>query len=187
MAACTAALPTTLLTNGMLLHGRRLEALRRMDRRLIVQISLDSATPDLHDRHRGAGSWAKAVAGIRTARAEGFRVKVAATLPVQRAGEFDDFRSFLESLGVPREDRLIRMMAKRGFADEGLDLTTQSLVPEVTVTADGIYWHPVAATDEDMLVTRDLFPLQAAIGEVRRRYLRQRADAAAAAQWFPCA
>ena len=44
--ACTSVLPTTLLTNGMLLHGRRLERLRRMDReRLALQISLDSANP----------------------------------------------------------------------------------------------------------------------------------------------
>jgi MoaA/NifB/PqqE/SkfB family radical SAM enzyme len=53
VAACTEILPTTLLTNGMLFRGARLERLRRMDRdRLAVQISLDSATPELHDRHR---------------------------------------------------------------------------------------------------------------------------------------
>ena len=187
VAACTAALPTTLLTNGMLLRGHRFEALQRMDRRLTLQISLDSATPGLHDHHRGAGSWAKAVAGIQAARAEGFRVKVAATLPAQRAGELDDFRAFLESLGVPREDHLVRALAKRGYADEGVDLTITSLVPEVTVTADGIFWHPVAATDDDMLISRDVFPLSAAIGEVRRRYTDQRAEADAATQWFPCA
>ncbi|HEY6424923.1 MAG TPA: radical SAM protein, partial [Pseudonocardiaceae bacterium] len=82
VAACTAALPTTLLTNGMLWHGRRLARLQRMDRnRLVLQVSLDSATPELHDRHRGAGSWARAVAGIRIAQSAGFRVRVAATLP----------------------------------------------------------------------------------------------------------
>ena len=158
-----------------------------MDRQLTLQISLDSATPALHDEHRGTGSWAKAVAGIRTARAEGFRVKVAATLPAQRVGELDDFRAFLRSLGIPREDHVIRALAKRGFADGGVDLTVDALVPEVTVTADGIYWHPVAATDDDMLISPDVFPLQAAIGEVRRRYVAQRAEADAAAQWFPCA
>lgn len=50
----TAALPTTVLTNAMQWQGerrRRLEALPRDG--LTFQISLDSATPELHDRHRG--------------------------------------------------------------------------------------------------------------------------------------
>jgi hypothetical protein len=48
--------------------------LQRMDRdRLALQISLDSATPELHDQHRGNRSWERAVAGIRIAHAEGFR------------------------------------------------------------------------------------------------------------------
>jgi hypothetical protein len=69
-AAVNAAIAHTsaLLTNAMLLRGRRLDMLRQMDRdRLVLQISLDSPTPDLHDRHRGARSWERAVAGIRTA------------------------------------------------------------------------------------------------------------------------
>jgi hypothetical protein len=46
VAVCTAALPTTLLTNGMLFRGSRRHRLQRMDRgRLTLQISLDSATP----------------------------------------------------------------------------------------------------------------------------------------------
>ena len=74
VATCTAALPTTLLTNAMLFRGRRLQMLRRMDRdRVVLQISLDSPTPHRHDQHRGARSWERAVAGIRTAQAEGFR------------------------------------------------------------------------------------------------------------------
>src|SRR5262249_50752554 len=46
LAACAAAAPTTALTNGMLLTGRRLETLRSLPReRLTLQISLDSPTP----------------------------------------------------------------------------------------------------------------------------------------------
>jgi hypothetical protein len=29
----------------------------------------------------------------------------------------------------------------------------------VTITAEGVYWHPVGAEDADLLVTRDIFPL----------------------------
>jgi pyruvate-formate lyase-activating enzyme len=188
VAACTAVLPTTLLTNGMLFRGRRLDSLRRMDRtRLAVQISLDSATPDLHDQHRGRGTWDRAVAGIRIAHAEGFRVRVAATLPPEQTSELDPFHTFLDSLGITREDQVIRALAHRGVAEHGLELTIESLIPEVTITADGVYWHPVGADHPDQLVTHDLFPLQAAITEIRRRFIEHRARATAAAQWFPCA
>ncbi len=188
VAACTAALPTTLLTNAMLLRGRRLEMLRTMDReRLVLQVSLDSPTPELHDRHRGARSWERAVAGIRTAQAEGFRVRVAATLEPERFAELEPFRAYLDTLHIARDDQVIRALAHRGVAETGLELTVESLIPEVTVTADGIYWHPVSADHDDQLVTRELFPLRNAIDEVRRRFVELRARADAAAQWFPCA
>ncbi len=188
VAACTAALPTILLTNAMLFRGRRLEMLQRMDRdRLVLQISLDSATPELHDRHRGPRSWERAVAGIRTAQAEGFRVRVAATLEPERFSELEPFRTFLDDLGIARDDQVIRALAHRGVADAGLELTVESLIPEITVTADGVYWHPVSADHDDQLVTRELFPLADAIDEVKRRFVAHRSKADAAAQWFPCA
>jgi MoaA/NifB/PqqE/SkfB family radical SAM enzyme len=56
LAACGAAAPTTVLTNGMLFAGRRLQTLRSLPRdRVTLQISLDSPTPERHDRHRGKG------------------------------------------------------------------------------------------------------------------------------------
>jgi len=185
---CTDALPTTLLTNGMLFKGRRLESLRRMNRdRLALQISLDSVTPDLHDRHRGRGSWDRALAGVRIAIAEGFRVRIAATLMPEHVETLAQFHDFLDTLGIASEDHLIRPLAHQGVADHGIVLTVESLIPEVTVTADGIYWHPVSAVDDDHLVTRDIFPLASAISQVRSTFRQQRAHAAAAAQWFPCA
>src|SRR5216684_7518366 len=54
LLSCAAAAPTTVLTNGMLFAGRRIESLRALPRaRIVLQISLDSATPELHDLHRG--------------------------------------------------------------------------------------------------------------------------------------
>ncbi len=127
------------------------------------------------------------MAGIRLARAEGFRVRVAATLAPEQTHELKPFHVFLDSLGIAREDQVIRALAHRGVAERGLELTVESLIPEVTVTAEGVYWHPVSADHDDQLVSRDIFPLDAAITEVRRRFTEHRARATAAAQWFPCA
>src|SRR5512147_2189521 len=81
LLSCAAAAPTTVLTNGMLFAGRRIESLRALPRdRIVLQISLDSPTPDRHDRHRGKGSWARTRQGIELARALGFRVRLAATV-----------------------------------------------------------------------------------------------------------
>jgi organic radical activating enzyme len=192
VAASTAHLPTTMLTNGMLWRGRRLEMLKGMPRdRLTLQISLDSATPENHDQHRGKGSWQRALDGIRLALGEGFRVRVAATVAASdasaEAAEMAAFHSLLDGLGIARSDQLVRPIAKRGFADDGLALTMETLIPEVTVTADGVYWHPVAADHDDQLVSRQLFPLADAIDEVRHRFTRYRQTAAAAAEGFPCA
>ncbi len=187
--ACTDRLPTTLLTNGMLFRGDRLRILRAMPReRLTLQISLDSHTPHEHDRQRGTGTWQRAVDGIRTARAEGFRVRVAATVTADRApDEHARLRELLDAMGIHRADQLIRPVAHRGSADTGVDLTVETLVPEVTVTADGVYWHPVAVDHPDQLVTTEVFPLAAALDEVRRRFLRYRLEQAATAERFVCA
>jgi len=188
VAACTATLPTTLLTNGMLFRGRRHELLRRLPRdRLRLQISLDSATPDRHDLHRGAGSWARALAGIRIALDEGFTVRVAATLVRADAAEEAELRGFLDALGIARDDQILRPVAKRGLATDGVLVPVESVVPEVTVTADGVYWHPIGADDADQLVTRELFPLRSAVARVLELFGTYRAGTDAAARAFPCA
>jgi pyruvate-formate lyase-activating enzyme len=188
--SCVDELPTTLLTNGMLFRGSRLAMLRRMPRDgFALQISLDSATPERHDRHRGRGSWQKARDGIGVALAEGFRVRVAATVAPEEASVAEEaaFHELLDSLGVPREDQLVRPVAKRGFADDGVAVTVETLLPEVTVTADGVYWHPVGADHLDQLVTEQLFPLTEAIAEIERRFTSYRREALAATHRFPCA
>jgi organic radical activating enzyme len=188
VAACVEAVPTTLLTNGMLFQrGRRLEILRQMPRqRFALQISLDSPTPEIHDRHRGRGSWQKAVDSIRLARAQGFRVRTATTLTDENSSE-TAMRAFLDQLGIPHNDQIIRPLARRGLARRGVVLTAQALIPEVTVTAEGVYWHPVAADDEDMLVTSEPFPLADAIEKVRTLFLDQQQKAEALAEAFTCA
>jgi pyruvate-formate lyase-activating enzyme len=185
--ACAASLPTTLLTNGMLFHGRRLERLREMNRAVSLQISLDSATAERHDSHRGRGSWVRAVAGVRTAIEEGFRVRVAATLVTPDVAEEQQLRELLDGLGIAVEDQVLRPLAKRGEATGGLVLSQATLQPEVTVTADGVYWHPVGADDDDQLVTVEVFPLADAIAAVRDRFVGYRRQADDVARAFVCA
>ena len=184
--ACAEAAPVTLLTNGMLFGGRRRSELRRMPRdRVTLQISLDSPTPELHDSHRGAGSWQRAWDGILLAREDGFRVRLAAT--VATAVQEDAFRQFLDQHRVPEADRVIRRVALRGVATAGVALARADLVPELTITADGVYWHPVGAEDLDMLVTPEIFPLAEALAAVARAFEHEREHTGRLARVFHCA
>ncbi len=187
---CSHALPTTLLTNGMLFKGRRLETLKAMPRQnLALQISLDSAEPGPHDRHRGSGSWRRACEGIVTALDLGFRIRIATTLTpdVDELSQESAMRAFCDHLGIPHLDQIIRKQANRGFADQGVVLSQQSLIPELTVTADGVFWHPVGADDADMLVSTEIFPLVTAIEQVRELMAEQFARRQALAEVFVCA
>ena len=186
IAACAVAAPTTVLTNGTLLAGRRLESLRSLSReRVTLQISLDSPTPERHDRHRGAGTWARAWKGIERARAEGFRVRLAAT--VSSDAEADELRCFLDAQQIDEQDRVIRRVALRGFAEQGVALARADLVPEITITAEGVYWHPVGAEDADLFLTPEIFPLADAFAAVRRAFDRETAHQRRLATIFNCA
>jgi pyruvate-formate lyase-activating enzyme len=186
LAVCAAAAPTTVLTNGMLFAGRRLEMLRSLPReRVTLQISLDSPTPERHDSHRGKGTWARTREGIERARAEGFRVRLAAT--VSTDAEAEDFRRFLDAHHVSEEDRVIRRIALRGFATQGISLAKADLVPEVTITAEGVFWHPVGAEDNDLLVSREIFPLADSFAAVRRAFDREFDHERRLARIFNCA
>jgi pyruvate-formate lyase-activating enzyme len=172
LAACAAAAPTTVLTNGMLFAGRRLETLRSLPRdRVTLQISLDSSTPERHDRHRGKGTWARAWKGIERARSDGFRVRLAATLSSDE--EAEEFRQFLDAQQISNENRVIRRIALRGSATQGVALARADLVPEITITTEGVYWHPVGAEDADLLVTPEIFPLAESFAAVRRAFDRE--------------
>jgi len=186
--SCAAAAPTLLLTNGMLLRGSRLQLLLRLPREnLILQVSLDSPTAQRHDRHRGEGSWAKAVAGIKTARDAGFAVRLAATLGSEASGDDVALAEMCADLGLDPQDTVVRRVAQQGAATDGIVLSRATLVPEICVSGRGVHWHPVAPLDEAMLVTTDISSLAPAVDAVRQEYLgyRRRGDVLAAT--FPCA
>jgi hypothetical protein len=186
LQACAEAAPTTVLTNGALFAGRRREALAALPRdRVILQVSLDSPEPGLHDRHRGEGAWAKAVRGIAVARELGFRVRVAATVATD--DEEKALETYFEHEAIAADDRLVRRIALRGLAEEGVALVRADLRPEPTVTADGVYWHPVGATDDDFFVISDPLPLARAFEAVRLAWEEERRFATTLASVFHCA
>jgi uncharacterized radical SAM superfamily Fe-S cluster-containing enzyme len=186
IAASADAAATTVLTNGMLFSGRRLTTLRSLRRdRVAFQISLDSPTPERHDRNRGTGSWERALKGIETVRAEGFRVRLAAT--ISSDAEAQEFRAFLDAEGVAEQDRIVRRVALRGFAEDGLALARADLVPEVTITAEGVYWHPIGAEDADLKVRSEIFPLAESFEAVRLAFERESEHERRLARIFNCA
>ena len=171
LAYSAARIKTTVLTNAMLLRGKRLERLVALaDKmpvdRLIVQVSLDGGRPEDHDAYRGAGSWQKTVDGIHLLQERGFRVRIGTTETPVNAPHLSKVCDFHRQMGIPDEDHFIRPLAKRGYSREGLELGMYNLVPELTVNLDGIFWHPLA-TDHDMQVSRELFPLSVAVQKIQ--------------------
>jgi MoaA/NifB/PqqE/SkfB family radical SAM enzyme len=171
-------LPTTLLTNAMLIRGKRLERLRAVaNDNLVIQVSLDGGQAEHHDAFRGSGSWARTVEGIQLLLENGLRVRISTTETSANSGYLNEICEFHTSLGIPAEDHFIRPLARRGFSTEGVEVGLDSISPEITVNAEGIYWHPLA-TDEDMLVSSDISGLAAAVDKVKEQLIaNQRGEA----------
>jgi TusA-related sulfurtransferase/uncharacterized Fe-S cluster-containing radical SAM superfamily protein len=188
LIAAAAGLDRTILTNGMVYaRGTRRETLESLDRDVVLQISLDSATPGLHDRQRGAGSWARAFDGITLARSLGFRVRVAATLYDEDPQGVQALHRRLDDSGIAMSDRVIRPVAQEGFADQGVHVSLEGLEPEPTLTADGAWWHPVAVTNAHMRIADAPLPLAEVFGVVRDTLAVQDAAARSGREVFRCA
>jgi MoaA/NifB/PqqE/SkfB family radical SAM enzyme len=173
LAYASSHLPTTVLTNGMLLRGKRLEELSAINNEnLVVQVSLDGGRPEHHDPYRGEGTWAETVTGIRAMQERGIRIRLSTTETAANIDHLDVLDEFRRSLSISKDDHFVRPMAHRGFAQGGQQVGINTLIPEVTVTADGVYWHPlVSPSSTDMLVSREIFPLAAAVGCIEEKYV----------------
>jgi uncharacterized Fe-S cluster-containing radical SAM superfamily protein len=100
--------PCTVLTNGTLLTGRRVETLADLARRarysLEIRVSLDGAEAARHDAVRGPGSFARALAGVALLSRHGLLPIVTAT----RGADEDEraprerYLAMLGEAGVPR-------------------------------------------------------------------------------------
>jgi Radical SAM superfamily len=176
-------LPVIALTNGTVLGDHRRERLRRLaDRPIALQISLDSADPDVNDLARGPDNFRKVVDVIPRLVEMGIRVRIASTSPGTGTGDVEDSHgsdragadSVLDAraadaaerlcelhraLGIPDIDHVARPVVARG---RGLDVAGAAaadmgnLLPELTITVDGAFWSPFGPTVRNGRLDTDL-------------------------------
>jgi pyruvate-formate lyase-activating enzyme/predicted phosphodiesterase len=175
----TERLDVVLLTNGMLYQGYRLEQLKRLAgrERLVLQTSIDAASPDGHDRNRGRGSWQKAMDGLRLAVDLGLPVRVGMTSTPENAHEVEPLRALLDAMGIRGRDFAVRPLVARGFSAEGAVIEDTNTIPELALTADGAHWHPAGAdvdTSPDMLLAKHPSPQEwVPLAEAKRLVVEQ--------------
>ncbi len=170
---------TVVLTNAMLFRGRQLSELSRLAgrERLVLQTSIDGARAETHDRNRGEGSWARAMEGLAIACQLGLPMRVGLTETPDNAGEVPELASVLAQLGITGRDFAVRPLIKRGFSGNGIHVDDTNTVPELSVSTDGVHWHPAGAdidTSPDMLLAAGEVPLAEAKRLVVERFLRLR-------------
>ena len=169
LEATVALLPTLLLTNVSLFTAKllkRLKPLAKFD--FAVQLSLDSAHPDVNDEMRAPRNFAKVVAAIGHLRASGIRVRIATTSDDMDPAALAELCELHRSLGIPDSDHVVRPIIRRGRAADrelGMAVSRADLPAELTITADGAFWSPFGPTvsrgrlDTDLLITRATRPL----------------------------
>ena len=167
-------LPTLALSNGTLFTDRvldELEPLATLD--AAIQLSLDSDDSAANDAFRGTGNFAQVVAAIPRLRERGIRVRIATTLVDDSHSDLDRLCELHRSLGVPDEDHIVRGVVRRGRAASeqlGTELGPNDTLPEMTLTAEGVFLHPFAptvqggVTDVDLRVGGEPFRLSGALG-----------------------
>jgi uncharacterized Fe-S cluster-containing radical SAM superfamily protein/predicted phosphodiesterase len=186
-------LHTVVLTNAMLFTGRRRRELERLSGResLVVQTSIDGARPATHDSVRGAGSWSRTIEGIEYGRTLGLPLRAAMTETALNRDEVDELRALLAERGVAGDDFAVRPLVRRGFADQGMEVTDAVMVPELTITADGAHWHPVGGdlgSSPDLLVLSGAdVTLQDAKRAVVERFLELRQADGSLPRAYRCA
>ncbi len=162
-------LPVVALSNGTLFEGRRLDALAPLaDADVAIQVSLDSADPDVNDAARAPDNFAKVVDAIPRLVERGIAVRIATTVDERDADDLARLCKLHRDLGVSDDHHIVRPVVRRGRAvDSGIGVTATNadLPAELTITADGAFWSPFGPTvhdgvvDTDLLVTRTTAPL----------------------------
>jgi MoaA/NifB/PqqE/SkfB family radical SAM enzyme len=177
-------LPTTILTNAMLFNDHRLNRLIEIKNdALILQVSLDGSRSELHDPIRGQGSWHKTIDGIQRLIDSGFKVRLSTTETHLNQDHLEEICEFRRAMGISDDDHIIRPLAKRGFSNDGMEVGKHNLVPEMTITDQGVFWHPLS-TDPDLLVQDEIFPLDRAFSKMKIEFEEISASQTAEAEEF---
>lgn len=114
-----------ILTNGMLFDDKKLAALKKLaSRRLLIQVSLEGPSAEIHDRLRGKGSFDRTVAGIRKLIDIGIIPIVSTALNKYNENEIVKTSRFLTKLGV--QEHNILWMHEKG---RGINNLNELFVP----------------------------------------------------------
>jgi MoaA/NifB/PqqE/SkfB family radical SAM enzyme len=169
LAELARILPVLVLTNATLFTERMLARMRPLaELDVALQISLDSAEPQLNDEFRAPRNFERVVAAVPRLVELGIPVRIATTGDRNTPEQMERLCALHRSLGVPDEDHVVRPIVRRGRAidhDLGVVAEPKDLFGELTLTADGAFWSPFAPTvhagrlDTDLLLTRQRLPL----------------------------
>ncbi|OIP08531.1 MAG: hypothetical protein AUK49_10895 [Betaproteobacteria bacterium CG2_30_68_42] len=120
-AAAHCGLMPVIGSNGTLLDARRAATLRAAGA-VGVGISLDSITPEFHDRLRGQeGAWDRAVTGLRAAREAGLAVQVHTTLFRENLDGIEALADFAEEIGALALNLFFLVCTGRGVTQTDLE------------------------------------------------------------------
>ncbi|MBK7018486.1 radical SAM protein [Candidatus Neomicrothrix sp.] len=172
IVAMSEHLPVTVLTNGTLFGGDRLDALDVLvDRPVRFQISLDSPDPEPNDAMRGPLNYAKVVDAVPRMVGRGHTVRIATTVDEGDMMPDDQVRlcALHRSWGITDDDHLVRPIITSGRAEDsgmGERFARDQLPPELTISDHGAFWSAFGPTvhkgrtDTHLLITRTTLPLE---------------------------
>jgi len=162
---------TIVISNGTVFGPRRFaQATELAGKDVQVQISLDSAEPDLNDEMRGPENFAKVADVVPRLVDAGVKVRIATTVEPDRLDQLqhDELCALHRSWGITDDDHIVRPVIERGRAAEndlGSSLEFHQFPAELTVSVDGAWWGPFGPSmtngrpDTDMLITRTIDPV----------------------------
>ena len=131
--------------------------------------------------------------GIAIARELGLPIRVAMTETPDNRHELEQLRALLAEFGVEGDDFAVRPLVRRGFAEaeqDAVEVDEAVLVPELTVTADGVHWHPIGGDVEsspDMILAPGRVSLAEGKRLVIERFLELRLEDGSLPRHFRCA
>lgn len=110
-----------ILTNGSLIDRHTAKVLKNMGC-ISLRISLDGASPDIHEQFRGKGTYAPAINGLKSVLEQDLPVGVNTVLSKSNISHFKELLGLLDHLGV----EVIRVLPLIAMG-RGADLTNQIL------------------------------------------------------------